>query len=87
MNDITLCITVHSVASSTLRNAPKSQAFYKTLSGKHAVIIPWKNVYFNNDIYIFFHILLYLQQNYYGKSVIFLSKLRTNKTATHINPP
>lgn len=53
MNDIALCITVHSVASSTLRNVPKSQAFYKTLSGKHAVIIPWKNVYFNNDIYIF----------------------------------
>ena len=49
MNDITLCITVHSVAS----NAPKSQAFYKTLSGKYTVIIPWKNVYFNNDIYIF----------------------------------
>ena len=68
MNDITLCITVHSVAS----NTPKSQAFYKTLSGKYTVIIPWKNVYFNNDIYIFPYFVVFATELLWRICYIFI---------------
>ena len=79
MNDITLCITVHSVAS----NAPKSQAFYKTLSGKYTVIIPWKNVYFNNDIYIFPYFVVFATELLWRICYIFIKVKNKQNSYSH----